>query len=309
MTDILLSSNNTLSNYNHKHIKSHDSSTIIDILRRCRIILSGDLNINQNDFNLFDTYLESGSTLTMQNFGTGFPIPMKNSSNRINTCCDGSGSGRNHSLIYDHVLSSNTVPISVTYPQVINPASDHLPVISVVNPKPNSITPVTGKYSIYLVPWDFWDHFKGKVSNGAWKYWEEWGGRKPHCTLCSFAYHNIVNAQTVIENIAKGGQSKRWVIRNRNSNTFIKYTNLMIWSFYSQNIRTLQDEMKTAGFQNIKTGDLHFTLGYHIGITDSQGCKIIRNGIKNSKDFRLVIAADDNSGQINWTHSYFLYDR
>ena len=28
-----------------------------------------------------------------------------------------------------------------------------------------------------------------------------------------------------------------------------------------------------------------------------------------AKDFRLVIAADDNSGQINWTHSYFLYDR
>ena len=83
----------------------------------------------------------------------------------------------------------------------------------------------------------------------------------------------------------------------------------MIWYFDSQNIRTLQDEMEKAGFQNIKTGDLHFTLGYHTkhgGITDHE---IIKDGIKNSKDFRLVIAADDNSGQINWTHSYFLYDR
>ena len=104
---------------NHRHVKSHKSQVILDILSKCRVILAGDLNRNQDDFEL--------------NLGTKFK--MNNSKIRKPT------EGFSHKpVVRDHIFSSNNVgEITAEYPVPIKPASDHLPVYSVVNPQPNNV--------------------------------------------------------------------------------------------------------------------------------------------------------------------------
>ena len=81
--------------------------------------MAGDLNRNQDDFEL--------------NLGTKFK--MNNSKIRKPT------EGFSHKpVVRDHIFSSNNVgEITAEYPVPIKPASDHLPVYSVVNPQPNNV--------------------------------------------------------------------------------------------------------------------------------------------------------------------------
>ena len=140
-------------------------------------------------------------------------------------------------------------------------------------------------------------------------YWKKWGDGFPHCTLCSFRNHNITDLNSVLNKLASGSQKKRWVINKRNNNkTHQNVKDLMIWYFNSNMIEILRNQMRNEGF-NVTDGRLHFTLGYHNGINNQMGYDIL-NGIRESENFKLVIAEKQPNRVVKWKKkTYELYDR
>ena len=106
---------------NNTFLKNGKKDEILSKLKECRIIISGDFNKNQNDFDI-----NKGNFLTK----------MKNviENKRARTCCDSNGNNSNMSYKYDHILSSYNVPTRIWRPIIHSPSSDHLPVIYTVSP-------------------------------------------------------------------------------------------------------------------------------------------------------------------------------
>lgn len=289
-----------------------DNDKVKEILKKCRYIISGDFNIDQKNFNLFEnSYFD-------------FKVPMKNISDDLKkgTCCINSSS---YDKTYDHILSSGREPIKIEYPKVTHPISVHLPVISWVIPevatipsKPIELPLIDYRiYYIYLVAYDFWDHFKetsyNQENENSKTFWTKNGDNYPYCILFDKSKHDIKDLEKTVEKLAFGKGKNRWFVGDKDSNTIKKHNKKWKWRFNkesSKNIINLQAKMEILGFKN-KKSDLDFILGH---ASNNINFDIIKYGIKKCKDFRLVISERYNnwvgkSERNNyWIANYPLYE-